>query len=402
MALVELQPCRIKLYSLDTSTQHTTIKPVTTPAIEIDPDSYTGQFEKKCATISDRFSGLGAPAPDIYPSPVRHFRMRTEFRIWHDRGDGDISGKSRCYYAMFDPREPRQPIEITTFPVASRTVCQLMTPLMSEINKDRTLSKKLFQMEFLTSTLGEAVVTLIYHRQLDEQWQRSAGKLEERYGISVIGRSRKQKIVLSKDYVEEVFSVQGKKFRYEQKENSFTQPNAAINTDMLNWCCDYLDTANHSRPALLEMYCGNGNFTLPLAQYFDRVLATEISKTGIASAKKNAGMNQVKNIEFVRLSGEETASALNGERPFRRLANIDLDDYPFSTVFVDPPRSGLDESTLQFIRRFDEIIYISCNPDTMASNIESLQSDYTINRFAIFDQFPYSPHCECGLVLKKL
>jgi len=374
---------------------------VTTPAIDIDPDSYTEQLEKKCAKISARFLKLGAAQPDIYPSPARHFRMRTEFRIWHEQDDSDSSLKSRCYYAMFDPREPRKPIEVTTFPVASKVICQLMMPLMSEINNDRVLSKKLFQIEFLSSTLDQAVVTLIYHRPLDEQWQGRAKELEDRYGISVIGRSRKQKIVLSKDYVEEVFSVQGRKFHYEQRENSFTQPNAAINTHMLNWCCDYLKTSASGRPALLEMYCGNGNFTLPLAQYFNRVLATEISKTGIASARKNADMNQANNIDFVRLSGEETASALNGERLFRRLANINLDSYQFSTVFVDPPRSGLDKDTLEFIRRFDEIIYISCNPDTMADNVEFLQSDYRIKRFAIFDQFPYSPHCECGLILQK-
>lgn len=366
------------------------------PAIQINPETYDAEFENKCARIAEKFKQLGAPKPDIYASPAQHFRMRTEFRVWHES-----EGNNRCYYAMFDPDKPRQPIEVTAFPIASNAIYRLMQPLMADINNDNQLSRKLFQIEFLSSTLDQVVVTMVYHRQLDEQWTISARKLEVQYGISVIGRARKQKTVLSVDYVEEAFIVQNIEYRYEQKENSFTQPNAAINTDMLNWCCEYLRRSKKKRSALLEMYCGNGNFTIPFAQHFDKVLATEISKTSIASARKNALANKVSNIEFVRLSGEETASALDGEREFRRLKDIELDSYAFSTVFVDPPRAGLDEKTLAFIRRFDEIIYISCNPETLADNIQTLSNEYLVSQFAIFDQFPYTQHCECGVVLER-
>ena len=102
----------------------------------------------------------------------------------------------------------------------------------------------------------------------------------------------------------------------------------------------------------------------------------------------------------MRLSSEETVQALNKEREFRRLKAIDLDNYDFSTVFVDPPRSGLDETTLTLVKRFDNIIYISCNPETFIQNVQALDN-YEITKFVAFDQFPYTNHLEIGAILVK-
>jgi len=246
------------------------------------------------------------------------------------------------------------------------------------------------------------VVTLIYHRQLDEEWATLAKALEIELDISIIGRARKQKIVLSRDFIIEKISVDGRYYQYEQKENSFSQPNAHINQAMLEWVAAYFAVRdNNTNEDFIELYCGNGNFTLPLAKFFRRSIGTEISKTSIASAQRNCEINDIDSIDFVRLSGEETACAMRKEREFRRLRHIDLDSYNFTTVLVDPPRAGLDEKTLQFIARFQTIIYISCNPTTLANNLTSLTQTHRIDKFAAFDQFPYSEHCECGVILKR-
>jgi tRNA (uracil-5-)-methyltransferase len=101
------------------------------------------------------------------------------------------------------------------------------------------------------------------------------------------------------------------------------------------------------------------------------------------------------------MSSEELTEALNGVRPFRRLRDIDLQGYGFTTVFVDPPRAGLDEGTLRLTQRFDYIIYISCNPKTLRENLETLSDTHDIKHFAVFDQFPYTQHLECGVFLSK-
>jgi tRNA (uracil-5-)-methyltransferase len=110
----------------------------------------------------------------------------------------------------------------------------------------------------------------------------------------------------------------------------------------------------------------------------------------------------VTNIDFVRLSSEDLTSALKKEREFRRLKDIDLESYNFSHIFVDPPRSGLDEKSLEFISEFENIIYISCNPLTLKRDLEVLKDRFEVVSSALFDQFAYTTHIESGVVLKRI
>jgi tRNA (uracil-5-)-methyltransferase len=235
---------------------------------------------------------------------------------------------------------------------------------------------------------------------LDAEWEAEARALQVRLKVGIIGRSRKQKLVLDRDYVTERLCVDGREYSYQQVESGFTQPNAGINTQMLNWASETL--AGNSNGDLVELYCGNGNFTAPLSRHFNSVLATEISKVSVNSAEINFAANKIDNIEVVRLSAEEFTQALNGERPFRRLAHIDLHSYNFSTVFVDPPRAGLDPDTEKLICRFDRILYISCNPKTLAQNLVEITKTHNIESVAVFDQFPWTEHLESGVLLSHI
>jgi tRNA (uracil-5-)-methyltransferase len=241
-------------------------------------------------------------------------------------------------------------------------------------------------------------VSLLYHRALDEEWKAKAQTLQERLGVYIIGRSRRQKLVLSQDYVTETLEISGREYRYIHIENSFTQPNARVNEQMVGWSLEQLEGIGGD---LLELYCGAGNFTIPFASKFDRVLATEISKASIHAAKQNMELNGVSNIEFVRLSAEEFTQALDRVRPFRRMEGIDLENYRLRTLFVDPPRAGLDEAACAFAARFDHLLYISCNPETLFRDLEILGQTHTVTAMAAFDQFPYTHHLEMGVMLVK-
>ena len=272
-------------------------------------------------------AGIQLPELEIFPSEPYGFRMRAEFRVWHEDG--------QAHYAMNKPGEKR-PYIIQDFPIGSALINQLMPKIMSAVNASEILSFKLFSMEYLTTTTDEALITLIYHKPLDQQWQQVAEQLQSEFNIKVIGRSRKQKVVLSDDFVTEKLVVNNRQYSYQQVEASFTQPNAQINQKMLTWASDCLSKSSDD---LVELYCGNGNFTAVLAQYFDKVLATEISKVSVNSATENFAANNVENVTIARLSSEEFTQALNRERAFRRLAEVDLDSFKFSTIFVDPPPS---------------------------------------------------------------
>ena len=361
----------------------------------IDPQclSSIAQLDAKQARFKQTLDGLAFPEIEVFDSAPSQFRMRAEFRIWHEDG--------RAHYAMNRAGEKR-PYIIDSFPIGGPLINKLMTPLIEAINAEPVLSQRLFTAEFLTTLSGEVLVTLIYHRPVDEVWQQAARQLQTDLNIMVIGRSRKQKVVLERDYVLEKLTVDGREYLYQQVESGFTQPNAEVNQKMLSWAssCCAIENNSAENNDLLELYCGNGNFTAVLAQHFNQVLATEISKISVRSAETNFTHNKVDNVTVVRMSSEEFTQALNGERPFRRLKDIDLESYNFSTIFVDPPRAGLDDGTLELARRFDTILYISCNPETLRANLDSLTETHEIVRTAIFDQFPWTDHLESGVLLK--
>lgn len=356
--------------------------------------AYQAELDQKSAKLNALFAPF-SPAPlEVYPSPCQHYRMRAEFRIWHDGDD--------LYHCMYAPAS-KTIIRVDQFPAASRLINQLMPMLLNALRPIQILRHKLFQIDYLSSQSGQVCVSLLYHRKLDEKWQQAAIALqntlrEQGFKLHLIGRAHKQKICLGDDFVIEQLNVAGRPYIYKQVENSFTQPNAAINEKMLAWA---QDVTRQSQGDLLELYCGNGNFSIALAQNFRKVLATEIAKPSVDSAQFNIAINHIDNLIILRMSAEEFTMAMRGERTFNRLNGIDLSNYQCNTIFVDPPRAGLDEATVKLVQTYDNILYISCNPLTLADNMAVLGQTHHIARFALFDQFPWTHHMETGVYLRR-
>lgn len=354
------------------------------------PALYDQQLLEKIAIFRQDFIDFDLPAIEIFESPREHFRMRAEFRVWHR---GDI-----VTFIMFTPDEFKRIYDIDSFPIGSLLINDLMPRLISAFNGSDVLRKKLYQVDFLTTLSGEALVTLVYHKALNDEWLAAAQQLKTNLNIDIIGRSRKQKCVVGREYVLEQLHVGERRFTYQQVESGFTQPNARVCEHMLEWA---VNKSLNFGGDLLELYCGNGNFTLPLSHNFEKVVATELAKPSLNSALFNIEFNQVANVALARMSSEEFSQALDKVRPFKRLQHIDLDDHQFSTIFVDPPRAGLDPHTTAVSQGFDNIIYISCNPMTLHKNLSVITQTHVITDVALFDQFPYTHHLECGVILRK-
>lgn len=354
------------------------------------PAEYQAQLAEKIAGFKQDFSEFSFPEPEIFESAEKHFRMRAEFRIWHK---GPVST-----YCMFTDDEFKRAYDISDFPIGSELMNRLMTELITEINSHEILRTKLFQIDFLTTLSGQALISLIYHRKLDDEWLAAAKELQSKLNIFVIGRSKGQKIIVEQDFVIEQLTVNGKQFRYQQIESGFTQPNAGVCEKMLTWA---VNKNQNWGGDLIELYCGNGNFTLPLSQNFNRVLATELAKPSVKSALYNMELNQISNVAIARLSSEDFSQAMDKVRKFNRLEGIDLDSYKFTSIFVDPPRSGMDPHTTSITQRYDNIMYISCNPVTLRENLKTITQTHEITNVALFDQFPYTHHLEVGVTLRK-
>ncbi len=364
--------------------------------LDVNPAHYHSQLAEKVTRLQQMFAPFSAPELEVFESQPEHYRMRAEFRIWHEGDD--------LYYIMFN-QQTREKYRVDQFPAASALINKLMPELITEIKDEPLLRNKLFQVDFLSTLSGEILVSMLYHRQIDESWTEQARILKQRltdkgFNLNLIGRARKIKTILDRDYVVEQLSVYGKPYIYQQVENSFTQPNGKVAEKMLEWA---VDCTRNSEGDLLELYCGNGNFSLALAQNFNRVLATELAKPSVDSAQYNIAANHIDNVKIIRMSAEEFTQAMEGKREFNRLkqADVDLSDYQCETVFVDPPRSGMDVDTCKMVQKYRRILYISCNPETLQENLEILGETHHITRFALFDQFPYTHHMEAGVLLER-
>jgi len=357
-------------------------------ACRVYEDGYEAQLNNKKLLNQERFKKFYQGDISVYKSPQTHYRSRSEFKIWHD---GD-----EIHYAM-NHSEHQGVVFVDECPQVNEYIAKLMPKLLDRI-RVKKIDFKLFGVDFLSSSSGEIVVSMLYHRRLDDAWQSFANEIAKELNIYIIGRSRKQKVIIGQDYVTETLSIDKKQYKFNYIENSFTQPNPRVNEQMIAWGMKQFKDVKGD---LLELYCGAGNFTIPFASLFDKVLATEISKSSINAAKENMLLNNVQNVEFVRMSVQDFVGALDEVREYRRMKDIDISSYALESIFVDPPRSGMDETSCEFAARHQHILYISCNPETLLRDLELLTLSHDIIAMAMFDQFPYTHHVEMGVKLLK-
>ncbi|MCC2607883.1 tRNA (uridine(54)-C5)-methyltransferase TrmA [Planctobacterium marinum] len=362
--------------------------------IPSDPDVYQTQLLEKQKRLSELFSPFFDGELAVFESPLQHYRSRAEFRVWHENDD--------LYHIMFD-QNTKEKYRVDQFPVAIETINELMVSLLLPIRENPILRRKLFQIDYLSGLSGDTVISLLYHRQLDESWEAEIAKLKAKlstaHQVNFVGRAKKQKLIKDQDFITESLKVFDNEYQFMHVENSFTQPNPYVNQSMIEWCID--NTRDRKSGDLLEFYCGAGNFSIPLAQNFRKVVGTEISRTSVAAANHNIKLNGVDNVFIARMSSEEFTQYYQTGEGKKRLEGAGLEDLAISTVLVDPPRAGIDDDTLELIRAYDEIIYISCNPETLIENVTTLSSSHSVEELALFDQFPYTHHIESGVILRK-
>jgi tRNA (uracil-5-)-methyltransferase len=236
--------------------------------IAVRPESYDAELEAKVAAVQAAFAAAALPLPPrsriaVFASERAAFRQRAEFDMY-----GCRSPEERGFFAMNvrDATGRRVPVEVTSFPFGSARINALMPALLAGLAaRDATLRRAVFQCNFLTTRAGGAVVTLIYRRALDAAtWLPDAEALRKELGLDgLVGRSRGVKLVAGSEAVEEELDVGGKRLKYRQMEDTFSQSNAGVAENMLRWAADAAGAHPDSKDAqaprkddLLELYCG--------------------------------------------------------------------------------------------------------------------------------------------------
>lgn len=169
----------------------------------------------------------------------------------------------------------------------------------------------------------------------------------------------------------------------------FVQINADVNRAMISRVIELLQPQAHERA--LDLFCGLGNFTLPLARHAAQVIGVEGEAKLVQRAQDNAQRNGIHNAEF---HATDLSQDLSGQ-PWAKQR--------FDKILLDPPRTGALE-IIQQLPAFGaaRIVYVSCNPATLARDAQELvQQGYTLISTGVLDMFPHTAHVESIALFEK-
>lgn len=165
--------------------------------------------------------------------------------------------------------------------------------------------------------------------------------------------------------------------------SDFTQINPELNRAMIPLALSLLDLK--PTDVVLDLFCGLGNFSLPMAKFCAKVIGVEGSKTMVERAYMNARANQLSNVEFYTTNLDDATAVSN------------LAQYATNKMLIDPPRTG----ALALVNQIEQlnpqrIVYVSCNPVTLARDTAVLvhQKGYTLDKAGVMDMFPHTTHVE--------
>ena len=178
--------------------------------------------------------------------------------------------------------------------------------------------------------------------------------------------------------------ILGKKFNISSK--SFFQVNTKVCSKIFEKVRNYIKDKNYI--SVLDLYCGTGIIGIIISDLVKSVVGIEVVEQAIVNANSNKELNNVKNISFIC---DKVENRIN------EFKDIDL-------IIVDPPRRGLDNTSINSILNIKpkEIIYISCDPNTLVRDLKLLSGGYDIKSISIIDMFPNTYHVETIVFLGRL
>jgi 23S rRNA (uracil1939-C5)-methyltransferase len=169
----------------------------------------------------------------------------------------------------------------------------------------------------------------------------------------------------------------------------FIQVNDAVNQQMVAKAIAWLDLQPEDR--VLDLFCGMGNFTLPVGIFVQNVVGVEGIAALVRQAAYNADLNNLKNVSFFQHNLEEEVS----RQPWAAQG--------FNKVLLDPARAGAAGVMAHVVKLAPErVVYVSCNPTTLARDSQTLLSaGYQLERVAMLDMFPHTRHLESMVLFRK-
>jgi 23S rRNA (uracil1939-C5)-methyltransferase len=346
--------------------------------------SYPAQLRLKEEILLETLKKIGDVEPrnvlPIIPSPeTEHYRLRVQFNVRY-QGSKPMIG--------FFREGTHHLIEIKNgfllHPLINRTLDAIRKiadrfPPLREIHMNVSPEGEILILFFIDPEpwpvgqgSGESppVLSSIFGELRD--------KIKEIVGVITYAGKKKWE-VLGRNYI----NLGLNDLTFKSTEGNFFQVNWEQNKNMIKSLLELSELRGNE--VVLDLYSGIGNFSIPLAKRAGKVIGIESGYSAVEDARKNAEKNGVKDVEFIC---EDVRKGLKGL--LEREEKVDI-------IILDPPRAGATKKIIERIIAFspEKIIYVSCNPTTLARDIEILQEGgYLLNRLQPIDLFPQTYHIE--------
>ncbi len=346
------------------------------------------QIQLKQGLLVEQFRGIGkVEIPQIWePITGAYWGYRRKARM----GVKYVAKKGRVLVGF---RERRNPFlaEIESCKVMHPSVGEKLMEL-SEMIGGLTIKDKIPQIEV---AIGDEDCVLAF-RVLEPPTS------EDRERMRVFGQQHKMSICLQSKGPDTIVPIEGEPeiipgyalpdqgIGFKFKPAMFTQVNYEINKKMVSRVMQTLDLNENDH--VLDLFCGLGNFTLPMATKAGRVVGVEGDLPLVNHAKENAKRNGLENIEFFATDLTKDVSKLGWAKQ------------KFNKILLDPSRAGAAE-VLHNIKYWDpeQIMYVSCNPSTLARDAGILVNEmgYKLVKAGVMDMFPQTGHVESIALFEK-
>lgn len=321
---------------------------------------YDLQVTLKESVLSDCLKRIGKidtelSGPLISDSPW-NYRLRAQFKI---------SGNNIGLYRG----KTREVVNIASCPLMTQEINRFYQRARDIIRLHRTIRE--LQIVSGDSTVALVKLSAVQGTAPDLE-QLAVQFIEAGFSGLIMENENRERFGYGRTYA--TLDLSG--LKYSVSPSSFFQSNWKLNVQLIDHIKNVL--APLSGREILDLYAGSGNFSLPLAEA-DRVVAIEENKPSIEIGNRSIDINGIENISFIRSSAE----------------NYITEDQ-FDIVITDPPRSGLKDKVINNLLSMmpARIVYVSCNPTTLARDLKKLVEKYDIESVRLVDLFPQTYHIE--------
>jgi len=320
--------------------------------------------ENKIKEIMNRYAELDDKLiKNIVPSPAQYnYRNKITLKVKNNIG--------------YFKKKSYDIVEINNCLLANKKINKIIKEI-SKISVPKSIN------ELVIRSINEDEFSLTIYLQNKENIDNFINKMKNNFdSIKIIFENKVLKEMGKSNIIGRL-----NKYNYQMSQTAFFQVNTQQTIKLYDKIKQYVKEFNS--PTTLDLYCGTGSIGIYISEYASKVIGVEINPEAIENAKINADNNGIKNIEF--LAGD-AKTVLN------------KNNYSAELVIVDPPRSGLDLEVVNDIIKINpkDIIYVSCDPITLARDLKLFSSKYKVIEITPFDMFPNTYHVECVVLLKEI